>query len=53
LGTILAVTLSGGSWFGAKLAHTVPRATLRGIVCGALVIIGLVILGNVGWRLIG
>jgi hypothetical protein len=53
LGAILALTLSGGSWFGAKLAHAVPRTTLRGIVCGALVIIGLVILGNVGWRLIG
>jgi uncharacterized protein len=53
LGAILAVTLSVGSWFGAKLAHVVPRDTLRGIVCAALVIIGLVILGNVGWRLIG
>jgi uncharacterized membrane protein YfcA len=53
LGAILAVTLSGGSWFGAKLAHAVPRMTLRAIVCGALVVIGLVILGNVGWRLIG
>lgn len=53
LGAILAVTLSGGSWFGAKLAHAVPRATLRGIVSAALVVIGLVILGNVGWRLIG
>jgi uncharacterized membrane protein YfcA len=53
LGAILAVTLIGGSWFGAKLAHAVPRTTLRGIVCGALVVIGLVILGNVGWRLIG
>ena len=40
-------------WFGAKLAHAVPRATLRGIVCAALVIIGLVILGKVGWHLIG
>jgi uncharacterized protein len=52
LGAVLAATLSGGSWFGAKLAHTVPRATLRVIVCGALVVIGLIILGNVGWRLI-
>jgi uncharacterized membrane protein YfcA len=53
LGVILTASLSGGSWFGAKLAHAVPRVTLRGIVSGALVIIGLFILGNVGWRLIG
>jgi hypothetical protein len=31
----------------------VPRAALRGIVSIALVIIGLFILVNVGWRLIG
>jgi uncharacterized protein len=53
LGLILAASLSGGSWFGAKLAHAVPRAMLRGIVSGALVIVGLFILINVGWRLIG
>lgn len=53
LGVILAVSLSGGSFFGAKLAHAVPRAALRGVVSTALVIIGLFILANVGWRLIG
>jgi uncharacterized protein len=53
LGLILAASLSGGSWFGAKLAHAVPRAMSRGIVSGALVIVGLFILINVGWRLIG
>ena len=53
LGLILAASLSSGSWFGAKLAHAVPRAALRGIVSGALVIIGLFILIRVGWRLIG
>jgi uncharacterized protein len=53
LGIVLAASLSGGSWFGAKLAHAVPRATLRGIVSIALVIIGVFILANVGWRLIG
>jgi uncharacterized membrane protein YfcA len=53
LGIVLAASLSGGSWFGAKLAHAVPRATLRGIVSSALVIIGGFILANVGWRLIG
>jgi uncharacterized membrane protein YfcA len=53
LSIILAVSLSGGSWFGAKLAHAVPRAALRGIVSSALVIIGMFILANVGWHLIG
>jgi uncharacterized protein len=52
LGAILAASLSGGSWYGAKLAHSVPRAILRGIVSIALVLIGALILGNVGWHLI-
>lgn len=53
LGLVLAASLSGGSWFGAKLAHAVPRAALRGVVSSALVVIGLFILANVGRRLIG
>jgi uncharacterized membrane protein YfcA len=53
LGIVLAVSLSGGSWFGAKLAHAVPRATLHAIVSSALVIVGLFILANVGWRMVG
>jgi uncharacterized membrane protein YfcA len=53
LGIVLAASLSGGSWFGAKLAHAVPRAALHGIVSGALVIVGLFILANVARRLLG
>jgi uncharacterized protein len=53
LGTVLAASLSGGSWYGARLAHSVPRATLRRIVSVVLVLIGIFILGNVGWRLMG
>jgi uncharacterized protein len=53
LSAILAVSLSSGSWIGATLAHAVPRTTLRGIVSAALVLIGIFILGNVGWRLMG
>jgi uncharacterized protein len=53
LGVILATSLSGGAWCGAKLAHAVPRATLRGIVSGALVLIGLAILATVAWRPFG
>jgi uncharacterized protein len=53
LGIILAASLSGGAWCGAKLAHAAPRATLRSIVSGALVLVGLAILAAVGWRLFG
>lgn len=51
LGGALAFSLTVGSWFGAKLAHTVPRATLRRIVSIVLVVVGAFILGNVIWRL--
>ena len=53
LGGVLAASLTVGSWYGAKLAHAVPRATLRGIVSAVLVLIGAFILANVGWRLVG
>lgn len=47
----LAVSLTVGSWYGAKLAHVVPRTTLRWIVSVVLVAVGAFILGNVIWRL--
>jgi uncharacterized protein len=52
LGGILAASLTVGSWYGAKLAHVVPRAILHGIVSTVLVIVGTFILANVGWRLV-
>jgi uncharacterized membrane protein YfcA len=52
LGGVLAASLTVGSWYGAKLAHSVPRATLRRIVSIVLVAVGAFILGNVGWRLL-
>lgn len=52
LGGILAATLTVGSWYGAKLAHTLPRAALHQIVSVVLVGIGLFILGNVALRLV-
>jgi uncharacterized membrane protein YfcA len=52
LGGILAATLTVGSWYGAKLAHTLPRAALRQIVSAVLVGIGLFILGNLALRLV-
>ncbi len=51
LAGILAASLTIGSWYGARLAHVVPRATLRGIVSIVLVVIGTFILGSVVWRL--
>lgn len=50
---VLAATLTVGAWAGAKLAHTMPRALLRRIVSVVLVLIGVTVLGNVGWRLSG
>lgn len=51
LGGVLAASLTVGSWYGAKLAHVVPRATLRRIVSVVLVVLGVVILANLAWRL--
>jgi len=51
LGGVLAASLTVGSWYGAKLAHVMPRATLRRIVSIVLIVVGVFILGNVVWRL--
>jgi len=53
LAGVLAATLTIGSWGGARLAHIMPRAVLRRIVSVALVLIGIAVLGTVGWRLSG
>jgi uncharacterized membrane protein YfcA len=52
LGGVLAASLTVGSWYGAKLAHVVPRATLRRVVSVVLVVVGTFILANVIWRLV-
>jgi uncharacterized membrane protein YfcA len=52
LGGVLAASLTVGSWYGAKLAHVVPRATLRRVVSVVLVVVGAFILANVIWRLV-
>jgi uncharacterized membrane protein YfcA len=52
LGGVLAGSLTVGSWYGARLAHVVPRATLRRIVSIVLVVVGVFILGSVVWRLL-
>jgi len=52
LGGTLAASLTAGSWYGARLAHSVPRAILRRIVSIVLVVLGACILGKVGWQLL-
>jgi len=52
LAGVLAASLTVGSWFGAKIAHNIPRTVLRGIVSAVLVVIGTFILANVSWRLV-
>ena len=52
LAGILSASLTVGSWYGAKLAHILPRELLRRIVAVVLVFVGLFILGNVVLRLI-
>lgn len=52
LASILGVTLTLGSWLGAKLAHVVPRETLRHIVSVSLIVIGAAILAAAVWRLL-
>ena len=52
LAVILAVSLTIGSWYGAKLAHSVPREILRRVVSVVLVVVGAFILVNVSWRLL-
>lgn len=47
LSAVLAVSLTVGSWFGARLAHSLPREFLRRIVCGVLIVVGLFVLVNV------
>lgn len=49
LGCTLAVGISLGTWAGAKLAHSLPRATLRLIVSVLMVVIGLLILLKIGY----
>ncbi len=47
LGASLAVALVFGSWSGARLAHVLPRTTMRKFVSVVLVLIGMFILVNV------
>lgn len=50
LAATLAVGLAIGTWAGAKIAHAVPRATLRSLVAIVLSAVGTVILIKVGLR---
>lgn len=48
LGGLLGIGLSAGSWAGARLAHSLPRAMLRGFVSAVLLIVGAAILIKIG-----
>ena len=52
LGGVLAASLTIGSWYGATLAHVVPRTTLRRVVAVVLTVVGAFILLNIVWRLV-
>jgi uncharacterized membrane protein YfcA len=52
LAGILAVSLTVGSWYGAKFAHSVSRERLRRIVSIVLVMVGVFILCGVAWRFV-
>ncbi|MGD9784552.1 MAG: sulfite exporter TauE/SafE family protein [Hyphomicrobiaceae bacterium] len=51
LGLVIGVGIVGGTWAGARLAHVLPRPTLRRIVAGLLVIVGALIMVRLLMRL--
>ena len=52
LACILGVSITVGSWYGAKFAHSVSRDRLRRIVSIVLVAVGVLILCGVVWRFV-
>lgn len=53
LGATIAAGLALGSGVGAQLAHKLPLGLLRRIVAQILILVGLWLLGQIGWRLLG
>ena len=53
LGATIASGLALGSAIGAQLAHKLPLGLLRRIVAQVLILVGLWLLGQIGWRLFG
>ncbi len=52
IGAALAIGLAAGSYFGARIAHAVPRGVLRRIVALVLIAVGVVIVCKVGIRIL-
>lgn len=52
LGGLLSVGVVLGAWGGARIAHAVPRATLRRMVSIVLVVVGALIFFRVAQRLV-
>ena len=52
MGCLVAAGISFGTWGGSKLAHRLPKATLRRIVSSLLVIVGGLILAKLGYTFV-
>lgn len=52
LGCVLAVGISFGSWAGARLAHLLPKETLRLVVAWLMVAVGVIIMGKIAAALV-
>ncbi|HYM29879.1 MAG TPA: sulfite exporter TauE/SafE family protein [Candidatus Cybelea sp.] len=50
LGAELAVSLAAGIVIGTPIAHALPQVMLRRVLGVALLAVGLLLLGQVGWR---
>jgi len=49
LGCVLAAGISLGTWAGARLAHILPKTTLRQVVSILMVVVGGLILAKIGY----
>ncbi|RXF75558.1 sulfite exporter TauE/SafE family protein [Hansschlegelia zhihuaiae] len=49
-GVALGIGLALGTWFGAKVAHALPRRTLETVAAGVLLSVGWLVLARLGFR---
>lgn len=52
-GVVLGLCLAAGAWVGAKVAHVLPRRTLERVTATVLLLVGVLILGRLGYRQLG
>jgi uncharacterized protein len=53
LGGVITAALAAGSWIGARIAHQLPRATLRKLVAVVLTLVGCIIVLKIGSQVVG